>query len=182
MAKSHYQPPETMEHVLALLTPPNRLVARVMLKTGLRISDVLKFRKETVARVMRIREQKTDKPRTVRLPEKLVEELRGDGVPGWCFPGWRDPEKHRTRQAVWADFRRAAKMLRLAQVSPHSCRKTFSVDYFHKNGLEKTQSILNHDNTEVTLLYALADVITKDLHRNKQRRGKIKKNGDNQKK
>ena len=46
MGKSHYQTPEMMEHVLALLMPENRLVARVMLITGLRISDVLKFRKE----------------------------------------------------------------------------------------------------------------------------------------
>lgn len=175
MAKSHYQTPETMEHVLALLTPPNRLIARVMLRTGLRISDVLKFRKENVSRVMRIRELKTDKPRTVRLPQKLVEELRGDGNPGWCFPGWRDPERHRTRQAVWSDFCRAAKMLRLAQVSPHSCRKTFSVDYFRKNGLEKTQKLLNHENPEVTLLYALSDVLTKDLHRNKQKSKKNQK-------
>ena len=173
MAKSRYQTPEMMEHVLALLTPPNRLVARVMLQTGLRISDVLKFRKEEVRRSMRIREQKTNKPRTVRLPERLVDELRGDGKPGWCFPGWRDPGKPRTRQAVWSDFCRAAKILRLAQVSPHSCRKTFSVDYFRKYGLEKTQRVLNHENPEVTVLYALSDVLTADLHRNKQ---KTKKN------
>ena len=169
MSKSHYHDPEMMGHVLALLTPPNRLVARVMLKTGLRISDVLKFRKENVSRVMRIREQKTNKPRTVRLPAELVEELRGDGNPGWCFPGWRDPNKHRTRQAVWSDFCRAAKMLRLGQVSPHSCRKTFSVEYFRKHGLEKTQKILNHENAEVTLLYALSDVLSADLHRNTQK-------------
>ena len=176
MAKSHYQTPDMMEHVLALLTPPNRLVARVMLRTGLRISDVLKFRKEDIKRVMTIREQKTNKPRTVRLPPKLVEELRGDGGPGWCFPGWRDSSRHRTRQAVWSDFCRAAKILRLAQVSPHSCRKTFSVDYFRKHGLEKTQEILNHDNAEVTRLYALSDVITNDLHRNKQKSKKNQKN------
>lgn len=176
MGKSHYQTPEMMEHVLALLMPANRLVARVMLITGLRISDVLKFRKEEVQRCMRVREQKTKKLRTVRLPQVLVDQLRGDGKPGWCFPGWRDPERHRTRQAVWSDFCRAAKLLRLKQVSPHSCRKTFSVDYYKKHGLEKTRKILNHKNSEITLLYALSDVISSDSHRNRR------KNGDNRKK
>lgn len=171
MSRSRYQAPDTMEHVLALLTPPNRLVARVMLHTGLRISDVLKLRKENIKRTMRIREQKTNKPRTVRLPEKLASELRGDGSPGWCFPGWRDPNKARTRQAVWSDFCRAARILRLAQVSPHSCRKTFSVEYFRKHGLEKTQKILNHENAEITMLYALSDVLGADLHRNTQKNG-----------
>lgn len=37
---------EQMEHVLAALTPYNRLVMRVCLHTGLRVGDVLALRTE----------------------------------------------------------------------------------------------------------------------------------------
>lgn len=167
--QSAWHSPEEMEHVLALLTPPNRLVARVMLTTGLRVSDVLALRKENVALSMTIVEQKTKKERTVFLTPELVKQLKGNGKRGWCFPGWRDSRKHRTRQAVWADLKRAAKCLRYERVSPHTCRKTFAVEYYKANGLEATQDVLNHDNPAVTLLYALSDVILQDKHRNKQK-------------
>lgn len=165
--KTEYKPPAEMEHVLALLTPPNRLVARVMLETGLRISDVLELRRENIAEQMVVKEKKTGKLRPVTLTPELVKQLRGSGGRGWCFPGRSNSRKHRTRQAVWQDFKRAAKMLRFGRVRPHSCRKTFAVEYFREHGLAETQKILNHDEQAVTLLYALADVLANDKHRNK---------------
>lgn len=167
--RTEYKTPDEMEHVLALLTPPNRLVARVMLATGLRVSDVLALRKENVAEEMEIVEKKTGKKRVVRIPPDLVKQLRGIGKRGWCFPGRLDSRKHRTRDAVYKDFRRAAKMLRYGRVRPHSCRKVFAVEYFREHGLEATQEVLNHDNPETTLLYALADIISSGKHRNKQK-------------
>lgn len=150
-----------MSHVLALLTPVNNLICRVLLYTGLRLGDVLLFRKENIKRRFTIIEQKTGKKRVVNLPDALIKELTAGGGEGWCFPNSRDSSRHRTRSAVWRDVHRAAKALRYKGVSPHSARKCFAVDYYNKTGgdLEKTRRALNHDRSITTMLYALADKI-----------------------
>ena len=54
-------------HVLAALTPPNRLACEISLATGLRISDVLALtRDQAVDGRFSIREQKTGKVRRSR--------------------------------------------------------------------------------------------------------------------
>ena len=79
----------------------------------------------------------------------------------WVFPG-RDPRKHRTRQAVYKDIRRAAEAFRVREhVSPHSARKIYAVEQLHKSGdLHKVQRLLQHDDAAVTAIYAMADVLT----------------------
>ena len=90
----------------------------------------------------------------------------------WLFPG-RNPEKHRTRQAVFKDLQRAAKLFRLdgkrikAHISPHTARKIYAVNLYHekeKGGLlrplEAVMVDLNHENPAVTVLYALADQLS----------------------
>ena len=68
---------EQMEHVLAALTPSNRLVMRVCLHTGLRVGDVLALRTEQLqAPQFWITEQKTGKRRRVNLTNELFEQLR----------------------------------------------------------------------------------------------------------
>ena len=70
---------EQMEHVLAALTPANRLVMRVCLHTGLRVGDVLAFRTEQLGTPQFwITEQKTGKRRRVNLTTELWNELRAD--------------------------------------------------------------------------------------------------------
>ena len=81
-----------------------------------------------------VTEQKTGKRRRVNLSGELLERLRHNGQRGWVFPG-RDPRKHRTRQAVWKDLKRAAKALRLVEnLTPHSARKEFAVRMLRKYG------------------------------------------------
>ena len=46
--RSDYIRREEFEHILAALTPPNRLAMRVSLATGLRIGDVLNLRTEQI--------------------------------------------------------------------------------------------------------------------------------------
>lgn len=150
-----------MSHVLALLTPTNRLICEVLLHTGLRLGDVLALRKEQICRRFTVVEQKTGKKRVVTLTDYLIKKLKWGGECGWCFPNARDIGRHRTRSAVWRDVKRAAKALRYKGVSPHSARKCYAVEYYQKNGqdLEKTKRALNHDNSVTTMLYALADKI-----------------------
>lgn len=77
----------------------------------------------------------------------------------WVFESPRDPKKHRSRQGVWKDVKRAARAFRLPQnVAPHSARKVYAVDLLAKYGdIERVQRALNHSNPAVTMIYAMAD-------------------------
>lgn len=156
--RTEYLIEKEVERVLDLLTYDNRLVMRVLLHTGLRIGDVLQLRPEQLRPNFWITEQKTGKRRQVGLPEPLLTDLRRAAGKTWVFPG-ADPTKHRTRQAVWKDVKRAAAALRLtANAAPHSARKVYAVELLRKYGdMERVRRALNHGGLEVTLVYAMAD-------------------------
>ena len=144
--------------MLDLLTYENRLVCRTLLHTGLRIGDVLQLRPQQLKPNFWITEQKTGKRRQVGLPEPLLTDLRESADSEWVFPGDK-PGKHRTRQAVWKDVKRAAAAARLTQnVAPHSCRKVYAVQLLEKYGdIERVRRALNHGGYAVTMIYAMAD-------------------------
>ena len=148
-----------LELVLALLMPENALVARVMLSTGLRVGDVLELTTEQIKPSVRVTERKTGKSRVVRIPKALCAEVIEGAGDFWAFPSPRDPCKHRTRQAVWADIKRAQKACRFkVNLGTHSMRKAYAVRLMHRyHDLSKVQAALLHDRPEVTMLYALAD-------------------------
>ena len=106
-----------------------------------------------------VAEQKTGKRRIVGLTEHLLRDMRKIAGKNYVFEHKNDPERHRTRQAVWADVKRAAKAFRLPQnVAPHSVRKVYAVDLMHKyHDLKRVQRALNHSNPAVTMVYAMAD-------------------------
>lgn len=157
--KAEYLLNREVELILAALMPANALALRVALHTGLRIGDVLRLKPEQLKTRFWITEQKTGKKRQIGLPEKLLVELRETAGEYWVFPG-RDPEKHRTRQAVWKDMKRAAKAFRLSvNVGTHSARKFYAVELMRKYGdIDRVRRALNHDSETVTLLYAMADI------------------------
>lgn len=147
------------------LTPPNRLVCRVCLHSGLRVGDVLALKPaQLAAERFTVTEQKTGKKKQVHLPAQLRQELLAQSGALWVFEGRSDPRKHRTRQAVWADMVHAARALRIKpQATPHSTRKDYAVRKYHACGsLSTVQKALNHDNSIVTMLYALADQLPLD--------------------
>lgn len=156
--RTEYLIDKEVERVLDLLTYENRLVLRVLLHTGLRISDALQLRPQQLKPNFWVTEQKTGKRRQVGLPEPLLIDLQEASGEWWVFPG-ADPRKHRTRQAVWKDVKRAAAALRLtANVAPHSARKVYAVQLLRKYGdIERVRRALNHGGIEVTLIYAMAD-------------------------
>ena len=169
--RTEYLIEKEVERVLDLLTYENRLVLRVLLHTGIRIGDCLQLKPEQLKPNFWITEQKTGKRRQIGLPEPLLEDLRHAAGEHWVFPG-ADPKKHRTRQAVWKDVKRAAAALRLtANAAPHSARKVYAVELLQKYGdIERVKRALNHGGLEVTLVYAMAD---KQLTaKGRRRRGK----------
>ena len=156
--RTEYLIEKEVERVLDLLTYENRLVLRVLLHTGLRISDALNLKPEQLRPNFWVTEQKTGKRKQIGLPGPLLADLKEAAGEWWVFPGM-DPRKHRTRQAVWKDIKRAAAALRLTQnAAPHSARKVYAVELLRKYGdIDKVRRALNHGGLEVTLIYAMAD-------------------------
>lgn len=173
MSVAEYASKEELSHVYAALMPGNRLACQVSEATGLRIGDVLQLRTEQLRKGQRltVTERKTGKSKRIYLPRKLYGELMAQAGKAWVFPSPRDAAKHRTRQAVWADIKRAAKAFRLPQnVSPHSLRKVYAVQEWERTGdLGKVGKALNHTaaHPETTMIYAMAA----ELYRRKYGKG-----------
>jgi integrase len=149
--------------------PMNKLAVEVSLCTGLRIGDVLSLKRAQVNKQrFTIHEQKTGKPRRIYIPEELQKVLLQYGGEIYIFENRLNPKKPRSRQAVYKDLKRAAKLFRIkgANVSPHTARKIFAVSKYQTSGsLKQVQKLLNHSSEAVTQLYAMADEITLRKHK-----------------
>lgn len=168
LARSDYVKRETLQHILAALTPPNRLACEISLYTGLRIGDVLELKTAQLKPRMTIQEGKTGKRRAVRLSDELYRRCMAFSGHTYIFPGRLAGTRHRTRQAVYKDIKRAAALFRVGkalQISPHTCRKVYAVCALDRGAsLAKVRQLLNHDSEAVTMLYAMADEITARAH------------------
>ncbi len=166
--RTEYLLEDEVRHVLAALTPWNRLVAEVCLETGLRVGDVLHITRHQLYEPngFEVEEAKTGNVRWVTLSPVLRARIlaEGAGIPTrWAFPG-RDPAMPRTRQAVWQDVKRAARCFRMKRnVGPHSLRKVYAVRLMHRYGdIERVRHALGHEKPETTMIYALADKLLED--------------------
>ena len=157
-----------MDLILATMLPVNRLAVQVSLATGLRISDVLSLKTETVQRTARpyVRDSKTGKNHRIYITAELRTRLLAQAGSIWVFEGRLDPKKHRTRQTVYKDMEHAVAVVKRAQqvdrgksISPHSARKCAAVRAYQRGGLEAARAMLVHDpdHPMVTMLYALSD-------------------------
>lgn len=160
--------------VLAALTLENRLAVLVSLYTGLRISDVLNLKTEQIRKQrFSVRELKTGKIRHIRLSNELLDDLLAISGKIYVFSNRLDYRKPRTRQAVYKDLKRACDLLRISKtltISPHTARKIYAVNlrYDDKMDLKKIQGLLNHSSEAVTMIYAMADELTRKSHTESQ--------------
>ena len=156
---------ETLEAVeAALKSPADRLALRVSRHTGLRIGDVLSLEARQLERQrVSVREAKTGKRRQVYLPRGLWQALRDMSGRSWVFEGMT-PLRHRSYDALWLDLRQAVRSVGLREaVSAHSWRKGYAVAKYRETGsIEAVRRLMGHDSETVTMLYALADVLTRD--------------------
>lgn len=166
------------DRLLDALMPANRLALEVAIATGLRISDVLSL-PATASQRPTVRDSKTGKRHRVYIPEALYSRLQAGRGRVWMFEGRISDAKHRTRQAVWYDLHRAAKLYRMPSevrgltIAPHSARKTYAVGVYRRTGrITDVQRLLCHSDPHVTMLYAMADELTRRAHPeiDKQRR------------
>lgn len=149
--------------------PQNALILKCCEATGLRVSDVLKFENPFKQRGT-IVETKTGKRKYYYIPKNLYYQIREQSGIYYAFEHAKDPHRHKTRQAVWADIKRAQKAFRLPEnIGTHSMRKRYAVAQYSKSGdLQKVKKLLNHDNIYTTMLYAMADELTKASLKAKQ--------------
>ena len=165
--RSEWVSNDVMSHILATLTRENRLAVIVSLTTGLRISDVLNLRTEQLSNRFTITEQKTLKHKLVVLSDGLLDELLKVAGKIYVFEHRLDARKHRTRQAVYKDIKRAARAFRIdLNVSTHTARKIYAVKQYKRTcSLNRVRSLLNHSSEAVTMIYALADELSKKTAR-----------------
>ena len=76
-----------------------------------------------------------------------------------------------TGRTVLYDLPRAAKLYRMPPelrglvIAPHSARKTYAVGVYRRTGkITDVQRLLCHTDPSVTLLYAMADELTRRAH------------------
>ena len=179
--KTDYIPEEILWRLMDCMTPVNSAVLMLMVFTGMRVGDATHQRLTDWLDVLngkassiRYKESKTGKERVIRVPSdvaaKLKELPRGESP--WLFPG-RYPEHPRTRQAVYKDLNRVAKLYRVngkkirQRIGTHTARKVYAVQWYHAadeqglyDPLEYVRVDLNHSSREVAFLYGLADVIS----------------------
>jgi integrase len=161
--RSDFIDKDVVGHVLYALTDQNRLVCEVALETGLRVGDIVSLKTSDLKKKsFTLTEQKTKKKRRIKLREPLRLKLLNNAGSVFVFEHRTDPMRHRTRQAVYNDIKRAAKLFRVREnLTPHSLRKLYAVDLYKKSGnFEKVMQALNHDNLAVTMIYALSDILT----------------------
>lgn len=68
---------------------------------------------------------------------------------------------------MWKDLKQVSRTMRIdgrkltENIGPHSARKIFAVDLYHRTGdLEAVRKALNHSDQAVSMIYALADELT----------------------
>lgn len=168
--RTDYCEPKFFLVVLGALTVENRLAVLVSLYTGLRISDVLSLKTDDVRKQrFSVRESKTGKLRKIRLSNELTDDLLKIAGKIYVFSNRLDYRKPRTRQAVYKDLKRACELLRISKsltISPHTARKIYAVKlrYDDKFDLNRIQELMNHSSEAVTMIYAMADELTRKSH------------------
>ena len=167
--RTDYLNPQLYNRLYSCMTYENVLALRVSLETGLRIDDVLSLRaSQIVRRTICGTAEKTDKPYRKAISADLAKRLTAltPNKGGYIFPHRLDPMKHRTRQAVWGNMKKAAVQMGVKlNAAPHSARKTYAVEMFKDKGLEQTQKELQHDRISTTMIYAFSDVLCGTGHK-----------------
>lgn len=164
--RTYYLNPSIYNKMYAVMQYKNALALRVSLETALRIDDVLSLRPEQLEkRTLFGVASKTKKSFRKVISADLANRLREVAGKHYIFEGRLNPQKHRTRQAVWKDVKKAAAVLDLhGNIAPHSARKTYAVEHFKDGGLAQVKHDLQHTDINTTILYAFADYLDELPH------------------
>lgn len=163
--KSDFVELQTFEKIFPYMQPDNCLAVSLSLQTGLRIGDVVSLKRTQLnkkTRILRYISQKTGKSGECELSWEMCERLCKNAGKVYIFEG-KSKDKHRTRQAVWADVKKASKRAGIEKnVTPHSARKNFAVNLLRNTeSIQKVQEALQHTNVALSEYYAHSDAATR---------------------
>lgn len=157
-----YVDPATFSRICGRMCHENALAVQVSLETGLRIGDVVSLPVTALQGChIYFTASKTGKSGKKKISAALAKRLREISGARYIFEGRRGADTHRTRQAVWHDIKLAAAECGCsANVAPHSARKTYAVEQFHRGGLGAVRRELQHEDYGTSMIYALSDKLT----------------------
>ena len=128
--------------------------------TGLRISDILKFRVRDVKDkdAIYIREKKTGKEKRFPVNEELkpivANYIRGKRDYEFLFKSPNFPNKAIRRQQAYNILSEAGKVFGISAIGTHTLRKTFGYHMYQQTHDAVTiKEILNHSDISITLRY-----------------------------
>lgn len=127
--------------------------------SGLRISDILKFRvSECYNKTYNIREKKTNKQKIMEWNPYLkreIDEFIKDKKPNeFLFKSKQGFNKPITRVRAYQIIVSACNHCKIYNVGTHSLRKTFGYHLYKKNkDVAMLMDILNHSSPDITLRY-----------------------------
>jgi len=129
------------------------------LHTGLRISDILKFKiRDLMKTYYNIREQKTGKQKSYEwnpyLKRIIDEYVEGKDPDEYAFRS-RQTLKPITRQRAYQIIKQVCEKHGIHNAGTHTLRKTFGYFIYIESGkdVSMVMDILNHSNQETTLRY-----------------------------
>jgi len=136
--------------------------------SGLRISDILKFRVRDVRdkKVIRIREKKTGKEKQFPINKELQPILRDyvDGKRDYEYL-FKNPYKNKpiSRQQAYNVLAMAGDNFGVESIGTHTLRKTFGYHIYQKTkDAAMLMDIFNHSDVHTTLRYIGVNQETKD--------------------
>lgn len=128
--------------------------------SGLRISDILKFRVRDIKgkKEIKIREKKTSKEKRFPINKELMKVLTDyiNGKPDYefLFLSKKGINKPITRQQAYNILSEAAKEFGLESIGTHTLRKTFGYHIYQKTkDVAMLMDIFNHSSPSITLRY-----------------------------
>lgn len=137
----------------------NYILFLLGISTGLRISDILKLKKEDLLNThVNIREMKTRKQKRIRIPpyarKELIEYARGLKDRDYVIKSRQGTNKPIDRSVAYRILRDAAEQVNLTDIGTHTLRKTFGYHFYQQTkDVAMLQEMFNHSSPQITLRY-----------------------------
>lgn len=137
----------------------NALLFSMGIYTGLRISDILKFRVADVYKKnYNIREQKTKKPKILEwnpyLYKEMEEYIQGKNPNEFLFKSRQGYNTPISRIRAYQIIKSACNACKVFDVGTHTMRKTFGYHHYKRyKDVAILMDILNHSSPDITLRY-----------------------------
>lgn len=135
----------------------NKMLFRLGLNTGLRISDILDLKVSDIKRTIELTEQKTGKIKRFQLSDSFYDELI-QYIKSYCRGEWLFPSKTGeplSYAQAYKIIKTAGKKAGIDDIGTHTMRKTFG--YYAYNVLKVPiayiMEALNHSSESHTLRY-----------------------------